>query len=236
MNELKILRETENPNEVQELKNLLNSLNLEMENHTLNRPRADYVVTNRLELRKPAIPTKDVLPPKDTNDFSDLDKKYLEKLKYDLKECNPNYNLARPWKINCQRCVPTFEMRRRGYDVTTLPRSEVLDYLSYNPFQVWKNPEIIRASGNGVRDIDKQMSKWGDGARAEIVVMWNGVPSGHAFFAERVNGKTRFYDPQNGSADVYKYFERVEPGSVHFCRIDNLEPSEKINDCCKWRV
>lgn len=236
MNELKIPRETENHNESQELKNLLNKLNLEMENHALNRPNADNFVTNRLEMRKPAIPTRDVLPANDFNKFSDLDSKYLEKLNYDLKECNPNYNLARQWKVNCQRCVPTFEMRRRGYDVTTLPRGKGWDTLSYNPFQVWKNPEVIRTSGNGMREIETQMSKWGEGSRAEIVVMWKGAPSGHAFFAERVNGKTRFYDPQNGSADVSKYFERVEPGSVRFCRIDNLEPNEKINDCCKWRV
>lgn len=230
MEDLKIRRETENPNESQELKNLLSTLNLEMENHSLTRQNADNVVTKRLELQKPAIPAKDF------NNFSDLDSKYLEKLNYDLKECNPNYNLARQWKINCQRCVPAFEMRRRGYDVTTLPRDKGFDTLAYNPFQVWKNPEVISTSGSGMREIENQMSQWGDGARAEIVVMWKGVPSGHAFFAERVNGKTRFYDPQNGSADVSKYFERVEPGSVRFCRIDNLEPSEKINDCCKWRV
>ena len=74
--------------------------------------------------------------------------------------------------------------------------------------------------------------KWGDGARAEVVVMWRGSFSGHAFFAERVNGKTRFYDPQNGSMDVSEYFKRVEPGSVKICRIDNLEfDKEKLKDC-----
>lgn len=229
MNELKLRRETENPNEVHDLKNLLNNLNLNMDELQLDRPQADNRVNNRLELRKLDV------KPKDLNNFNELDKKYLEKLKLDLKECNPNYNLGRQWKINCQRCAPTFEMRRRGLNVTTLPREGLMDRsgLSQNPFLVWENPEVINARGNGIRDIEKQMAKWGDGARAEIVVMWKGSPSGHAFFAERVNGKVHFYDPQNGSMDVSKYFDRVEPGSVRFCRVDNLQPSEKINDCCR---
>ena len=229
MNELKIRRETENKTELQDLKNLLNNLNLNMDDLNLDRPQADERVTNRLELRKSNV------QPKDLNNFNEFDKKYLEKLQVDLKKCNPSYKLGRPWKVNCQRCAPTFEMRRRGYDVTTLPREGLIDRsgLSQNPFLVWENPEIINARGNGIRDIEKHMAKWGDGARAEIVVMWKGAPSGHAFFAERVNGKVRFYDPQNGSMDVSKYFNRVEPGSVRFCRVDNLQPSEKINDCCR---
>ena len=230
MRELKIRRETENQNELLDLKNLLDNLKLDLENQNLDRPQADRRVTNRLELTKPDGGTSDI---RNRKEFDET--KYVEKLKVDLKECNPNYNLGRQWKVNCQRCAPTFEMRRRGYDVTTLPREGLIDRsgLSQNPFLVWENPEVINARGNGLRDIEKHMAKWGDGARAEIVVMWKGAPSGHAFFAERVNGKVHFYDPQNGSMDVSKYFNRVEPGSVRFCRVDNLQPSEKINDCCR---
>lgn len=227
MSELKIRRENENLNEAHEVKNLLKELNLELENNTLNRQNADYVVTKRLEQQKSAI------KPKDTINVKELDKGYVEKLKHDLKECNPNYKLGREWQINCQRCVPTFEMRRRGYDVTAQPRGKGFDHLAYKPFDVWENPEIISARGNGLRDIDNKMSQWGDGARAQVVVVWKGVPSGHTFFAERVNGQTHFYDPQKGLTDVSNYFNRVELNSVQFCRIDNLAPSEKINTCLK---
>lgn len=234
MSELKIRRENENLNEAHELKNLLNDLKLQQENHALNRPEADNVVTKRLDLQKPAVVTKKSdVKLKDTLNRKELDEKYLEKLKVDLKECNPNYNLGREWKVNCQRCVPAFEMRRRGYDVTAKPRGKGFDHLAYNPFDVWKNPEVITARDNGKQDIENRMAKWGDGARVQVVVMWKGTPSGHTFFAEQVNGKTRFYDPQNGSTDVTDYFNRVEPGSVRFCRVDNLEPSEKINDCLR---
>jgi hypothetical protein len=34
---------------------------------------------------------------------------------------NPNYYSAREFQINCQRCVPTFELQRRGYNVEALP-------------------------------------------------------------------------------------------------------------------
>lgn len=235
MNELKI--RNENLNESQELKNLLKDLNLDLENHMLNRPQADNVVTKRLDLQKPVAPQKNFdLKAKDNLNTKELNEKYLEELKVNLKECNPNYNLGREWKVNCQRCVPTFEMRRRGYDVTAKPRGKGFDHLAYRPFDVWKNPEVINARGNGQREIENKMEQWGDGARAQVVLMWKGVPSGHTFFAEQVNGKTRFYDPQNGSMDVTNYFQRAEPGSVRFCRVDNLEPSEKINDCCLKRV
>ena len=42
----------------------------------------------------------------------------------ELKKCNPNFELGNQWKINCQRCVPTYEMRRRGYNVTASPKPD----------------------------------------------------------------------------------------------------------------
>ena len=33
---------------------------------------------------------------------------------------NPNYNLGIAYQQNCQRCVPTYEMRMRGYKEYTL--------------------------------------------------------------------------------------------------------------------
>lgn len=231
MSELRIRRETEEKNDLQELRTLLDNLNLDMKDHRLDRSKADNKVVNRLEMRKPAI------RPGETVNIKEFDeKKYLQELKTDLRECNPNYKLGKEWRINCQRCVPAFEMRRRGLDVTAKSRTKGFDTLAYNPFQVWKNPEVIKARGNGLDDIEKNMVKWGDGARAQVVLMWNNAPSGHTFFAERVNGKTRFYDPQNGSMDVTKYFERARPGTVSFCRVDNLEPSDKIKECYRVRV
>lgn len=158
-------------------------------------------------------------------------------LSSDVDKTNPNYELGTEWKINCQRCIPALEMRRRGYDVVAKPRVDAFDRndLAYDPFSVWKDPEVINCSDDGLSDIEKYMESWGDGARAQIVVTWKSTNSGHTFTAERINGKTVFCDPQNGSMDVSEYFKNVEPGSVQLCRIDNLEVTDKINECCEDR-
>lgn len=153
----------------------------------------------------------------------------------DLQNINPNWLQSEEWQINCQRCVPTYEMRRRGYDVTSLPKPNnvLVSDLCYRPFAVWENPTIISASGNGQNDIENQMTQWGDGARAQITVVWDNGENGHTFIAEQENGRTRFIDPQSGSEDASWYFSRVQDGSTRFCRIDNLNVTNRINDCCQ---
>lgn len=152
----------------------------------------------------------------------------------DIYACNPNFRQGKAWQINCQRCVPAFEMRRRGYDVTAMPKFDDGSFfdISYQPFSVWKDPQVILCRGDGVMDIKNIMRQWGDGARVQIAVDWN-VPSGHTFIAEQVNGETRFYDPQTGSLDASEYFKYVKPGSVRMCRIDQLDVTSRILECCK---
>lgn len=150
-----------------------------------------------------------------------------------LNKTNPNYNPENEWGINCQRCVPTYEMRRRGYDVTAFPKVDVNDYLCRHPFDVWKNPTVIRPTGAGQESIVEKMTEWGDGARAQVVVVWRGVPSGHTFIVENVQGKIRFIDPQSGDEDCSRYFNLVEDDQTLFCRIDNLIPSDYIVQCCR---
>lgn len=150
-----------------------------------------------------------------------------------LSKTNPNYAPETEWSINCQRCVPTYEMRRRGYDVTAFPKLDPNDYLCRHPFDVWKNPDINRAPNTGKESIVEKMTEWGDGARAQIVVIWRGVPSGHTFIAENVGGEVRFIDPQTGDEDVSRYFNRVADNQTLFCRIDDLTPSDYILQCSR---
>ena len=174
----------------------------------------------------------------ESNQVKSVDGKFEEaELKRQLEKVNPYYEFFEECVINCQRCVPTFEMRCRGRDVIVLPANYYDDFnpdsLSHYPFAVWENPEIIACKGNGREDIENHMEKWGDGARAEICVCWKNTDSGHVFVAEQVDGKTRYYDPQNGSTDVSHYFKQVELDSVQVCRIDNLDFSDRIKECCK---
>lgn len=155
-----------------------------------------------------------------------------------LKAVNPNYELDEAWQNNCQRCVPTFEMRERGYDVTALPWGGEEDDLQYYPYDVWESPDVISTSGDGLQDIRDTMMSWEDGSRAQVVLQWKpeltgGSGGGHTFIAERQGDAVRFLDPQTGESDASYYFESAKPGSVSFCRTDNLMPSKRILDCCK---
>lgn len=220
--------------EREELKEISRRLNLPESISPADIREADDALEKRLECRRPMDNISGRL---EGHSAGEMKESY--DLKRDLEAVNPNYELGAQWQENCQRCVPAYELRRRGYDVTALPRisGEETDEssLPVSPFRVWKNPEIISCSGDGLEDIRENMEKWGDGARAEISVVWNKTNSGHVFVAEQVNGETRFYDPQNGSADVSDYFKMVEPGSVQLCRIDNLDVTDRIKECCKVR-
>ena len=155
--------------------------------------------------------------------------------KANIDAANPNYYSGDEWKVNCQRCVPTYEMRSRGYDVTAQPCIDDNDDLSYNPFDVWEQPDIKTCTGNGMEDIQRQMAEWGDGARSQVVVLWDNGYGGHTFTAVQHNGSTHFVDPQNGDMDVSWYFNEASPGDTQFCRIDKLQPSNRILDCCSKR-
>lgn len=39
---------------------------------------------------------------------------------------NPNFNLGRQFQINCQKCVPAYEIRMRGYDVMARPTFDLV--------------------------------------------------------------------------------------------------------------
>lgn len=145
---------------------------------------------------------------------------------------NPNYNSeeVNQWYINCQRCVPTYEMLRRGLDVTALPCDGDYDYLASHPFSVWENANVISCIGQGKSEIETAMNSWGDGARAQITVMWTRT-SGHTFLAEQRGGQTYFIDPQSGNENYLDWIDSAIPGMTQFCRIDNLDTSPFINHC-----
>ena len=154
----------------------------------------------------------------------------------DIKGTNPLFSSGREYQINCQRCVPAYEMRRRGYDVTALPRimSGVDD--TANHWQgIFENAQWLAcSSGSGVTQVTNQLKAWGDGARAEIYVAWKGRGAGaHVFVGENSGGTIRFLDPQSGALDVSHYFKHAKTGSTLICRIDGLDPTDYILGCCE---
>lgn len=149
-----------------------------------------------------------------------------------LDGTNPNYNDAPEWRNNCQRCVPAYEARRRGAQVTVHPSTTGSKHLAYFPFDAWINPNVLAGDGTGKETIEDFMSRWGNGARAQVVVLWNSPHGGgHTFIAEQKNGSTVYYDPQTGDKDVSRYFNRVRPDTTRFCRIDTLQMSGFQSEC-----
>ncbi len=200
-------------------------------------------------LEAQAYPDYDIPPrnnPDNLGGWHDIkDKTALEK---SVQFTNPGYDYGgKEYQVNCQRCVGASEMRARGYDVEANPCFDWdHDNLSVGsdeellkgggPFSIWEDPDVRETGGSGMEDIEKQMKQWGDGTRAEIKVSWVSDPSvGHVFIAEQKNGRTYFYDPQNGDRDCSRYFRKAAPDRTMFARIDNLQPSEKILECCSER-
>ena len=89
----------------------------------------------------------------------------------DIKGTNPLFSSGREYQINCQRCVPAYEMRRRGYDVTALPRIMTgVDDTANHWQSIFENAQWLAcSSGSGVTQVTNQLKAWGDGARAEIL-------------------------------------------------------------------
>lgn len=167
----------------------------------------------------------------------------------DLSMTNPKYNRGNEYKINCQRCVTTYEARRRGIDVEALPNYGYDGFgvmmladgtLSPNGWtSAYKNPKPVYCGakdgyGTGLKAIH-QMEQWGNGARAIVRVQWQGGNTGHVFIAENVNGKVQFIDPQSNDMNVEWYFKAAKKNKTYIIRIDNLKFGANVKKCCKRR-
>lgn len=155
---------------------------------------------------------------------------------------NPHFgSLKYEYTHNCQRCVPAWELRERGFDVQAMPckPSGEHDSLQTSPYSLWQfNPfdqdrtKRIQADrdGNGKEGIIQYLKECGNGARCEIVVEWAYNNEGHAFCAKNIDGQIVFIDPQSGRSGevVEEYFERVIPGRTTWLRIDTLEMNESF--------
>ena len=155
----------------------------------------------------------------------------------DLSATNPGFSRRDYAHMNnCQRCVPAYEMRRRGMDVVAKPRPEGDDKLAYSWDRIFVGQRWhdCGSSTTGRGQIEQRLMRWGDGARAEVMVEWADGGT-HVFVAENIGGNVVFSDPQSGNADASRYFQDAVPGATLVSRIDNLKPSILIDDCCTSR-
>lgn len=160
----------------------------------------------------------------------------------DIIAVNPNYDKGDDYKINCQRCVQTLELRQRGYDITAMPKPAAG---KDNPVlwgcECFSHPKAGEdASSAAVRmftwrqteaSVKRELKNAPDGARYVIYVKWKGRATGaHVFIAQKEQGIVKYLDPQVGKNDVEWYFSQGSKGNFGFCRIDDkpIIDDEKI--------
>ncbi|MBO4870644.1 MAG: hypothetical protein J5565_01510 [Muribaculaceae bacterium] len=162
---------------------------------------------------------------------------------------NPNFIKDGKYRINCQSCVMTYEMRRRGFDLETLAFSTKLqEKLSYDTTMLWidpktgKPPVMLRAGG----DLEIKRGTWhlkpkskkviaadfekmtADEGRYHMEFSWKGGRGGHIVTCERLkDGTLRIYDPQTGKLHDLKYYlDNIQTSrGILIKRVDNLIPA-----------
>lgn len=164
------------------------------------------------------------------------------------------------WAANCQRCVVAYEMRRRGYDVVAKPRpvdgngdrypdDSVADRRSGRSYA----DAFVDGQGRArsakwfdetpgddlVAAVEREMSGYGVGSRAFLTVNDPANPSnGHVFVIECTDEGVRYVDPQCGKVigDAYLRDCYSKAGSVFspsLLRVDDLQPTDIVHDCCE---
>ena len=113
-----------------------------------------------------------------------------------------------PYRVNCQRCAPAYELRRRGYNVNALPNSGGNWNEIYTiPEKMWRfkdgsvsEPQMLPARSNRAvtKALNKQMAV---GERGTLDWAWTGggnALEGHIINVEKTKNGLVFVDAQGG--------------------------------------
>lgn len=166
-----------------------------------------------------------------------IDKKTGLKLKQkemtreeDLKQVNPGYKNFQPnTKSNCMLCTTTYDIRRRGYDVTA--QKAAVGYSDDDIKKWYKNAKVkeVKATGTAslIRNTKQELVAQGEGARGNLMITWSGANSGHSMAYEVQGGKVVIYDAQ--SNEVIRNPDKILSMSraASYVRLDNLQPNWK---------
>lgn len=163
-----------------------------------------------------------------------------------LSGTNPNYAKAREYQINCQRCVPTYEMRRRGYDVEALGNlrgsvklgnlEKMKELWSLEDKDILRNyVEIKRGENITIKDADfgnvlDFIEDSDIGSRFQISWWWSKNRTGHTIVAENTRKGAMFIDPQLGKTFTTEQFWRLDKNKrkMFLFRIDNRKINEDM--------
>lgn len=164
----------------------------------------------------------------------------------DAHATNPNYNPnVRAYSYNCQRCVTTYEARRRGLDVTAKPtfNGDLLP-LGYNFLDAYKDgrQNVVQCSARlpatARRNVENTVLNAPEGARFIVRIGHRrNSSSGHVFIAEKHGGIVEYIDPQLHNdprqLNAATHWNWASGQKCWCLRIDNLEFTAILTDICK---
>lgn len=148
------------------------------------------------------------------------------------RRSNPHFFEKPMYRVNCQSCVVSHELRMRGWDVEAIGNNKRADSLprklSYRVQKAWidreTNAEPVKISAKNYGDVLAKADKIG---RYHVRWSWKGERSGHIITFERTAESAFFYDPQTGKRYTLeeinaKWGSLVRDGSMEFYRVDTL--------------
>ena len=153
------------------------------------------------------------------------------------EKANPNFHVDTAYQINCQRCVPIYELRGRGYPVTAMPKRNQYDGKAnacLYGYECFDSPQVKGVWGRhpvlNKTDLLKALKDLPDGARVGIIWAWPGKSrSGHTTVCEKINGKLVFMDPQTGKIGDETLGKAHRSFGYSWYRMDDLELNQDMD-------
>lgn len=139
---------------------------------------------------------------------------------------NPLYGTSTSYIENCQKCVISNELRRRGFNVEAFGS---FGSFVTNTNESWinivtgENPSVIGVNGDSLEKFKMQMNNaTKEDGRYHMYVQWNKT-NAHIVTLERTKNRFRIYDAQNGKSYDIEYFfsNRMKNSPLLVYRVDD---------------
>lgn len=157
----------------------------------------------------------------------------------DAAAVNPLFAVDKPYTTNnCTLCATTYDLRRRGYDVTAkmCDNGMVVKNTLKDIYEGAKDIGV-GSNTNTWDDVKKfAVKKFPEGSRGHISIRSPFASLGHSMAWEIKGGKLRVIDPQSNDTNVdlnSDLFKLWGPSMTSFTRLDNLKvKTEGMSTVC----
>lgn len=136
-------------------------------------------------------------------------------------------------RINCVHVANTYELRRRGFEVSATPLPTALGDSGRDAQEAllrWRDPNgdprlFEEAKSHA---LTRRVEAWPEGSRGWVTVQWKGG-GGHIFNVERTPDGVRYYEAQSRQRIDFDNDYRVGAKTdVRFVRVDDLTPTDAV--------